>query len=792
MDDGLLEELSWDPLDDLQREEPSDDTDEDEADDILGELRPQQQLNASTDPVSQGSKVPSSAGKSLLGNRASAGTLSTGTFVSAKTSQSAINLGRSDVSSFGTSHFSSSPLVEAMSREMAVRKPRKTRDAPRGAMSLGSSSDYMKTLEEKGLLPSINSELNWSGREPGHGQHVEFEPYEDIPLETIGTIFCSASAKIERVQCRRIHLARKSMVCYQKLKLSEAMNEVEHLHKLRHAHIVQLVGSYVQGKTFAVLLYPVADMDLKDFLKSIEKVIVPKRPMEYSDFMAVASLGQSFGCLATALAFVHDRTTKHLDIKPRNVLVKYSRESVFGYHVYLADFGISRSFASLDQSQTASRVGRTAKYCAPEIYADEPHGRAADVFSLGCVFLEMLTILCRISLEDLDEITMEEPPMLTFHGNLSAVFRWIEKLRNMRPVFVAPSEDSLRHEVFSRYPIDDADYASQRSMSGRHTRLCILVRVMLDEDPAARITANELVKLLDKSECCDKGREVFRRDILRGKVDSSAELNRLLAPNSSISGTAIETILQLVVETGEIPLAKSLLRFVSANNTSISTSKTQELLRIALINEDSNLLKILTSWLMDEMSLPRLLANNMTILDRSKLLMLFQDFPELRRHTQGMGLLLEKAVSAQDLEITQVLLSYGFGVKCSSSYGITLLKYAVLTGDHQMVLAITKSITPVKSCCLCITIAAGFTDISRALSKAGTDLLVPDTCSAVQHDLRSFRLQTVRKEWPDHWQAALTSAVKARTIDWVKANLRYIPSNSNCNLAVLHFMMLQL
>lgn len=35
----------------------------------------------------------------------------------------------------------------------------------------------------------------------------------------------------------------------------------------------------------------------------------------------------------------------------------------------------------------------TRRYAAPEVLANEPRNRSADVFSLGCVYLEMLAAL---------------------------------------------------------------------------------------------------------------------------------------------------------------------------------------------------------------------------------------------------------------------------------------------------------------------------------------------------------------------------------------------------------------
>lgn len=49
--------------------------------------------------------------------------------------------------------------------------------------------------------------------------------------------------------------------------MNDALTEVEHLQRLRHFHIVQLVGSYLQGRNFAILLYPVAACHLGTFLE---------------------------------------------------------------------------------------------------------------------------------------------------------------------------------------------------------------------------------------------------------------------------------------------------------------------------------------------------------------------------------------------------------------------------------------------------------------------------------------------------------------------------------------------
>jgi hypothetical protein len=52
----------------------------------------------------------------------------------------------------------------------------------------------------------------------------------------------------------------KSMIWGFYLKLEDALNEVKNLQRLRHAHIVRLVGSYTQERNFSLHIIRPPDM----------------------------------------------------------------------------------------------------------------------------------------------------------------------------------------------------------------------------------------------------------------------------------------------------------------------------------------------------------------------------------------------------------------------------------------------------------------------------------------------------------------------------------------------------
>ena len=131
-------------------------------------------------------------------------------------------------------------------------------------------------------------------------------------------------------------------------------NELKVLKSLSHKHLVKLVGSYSDPHYVGFIMTPVADCNLQEYL--------------IREFTAVADVRERqicirrfFGCLSTAVAFLHENTTRHRDIKPGNILIKDK-------NVFLADFGASHNWGEDDRSVTSGTVDvLTWRYCAPEV-----------------------------------------------------------------------------------------------------------------------------------------------------------------------------------------------------------------------------------------------------------------------------------------------------------------------------------------------------------------------------------------------------------------------------------------
>ncbi|KAI3320905.1 kinase-like domain-containing protein [Xylariaceae sp. AK1471] len=159
------------------------------------------------------------------------------------------------------------------------------------------------------------------------------------------------------------------------------IGEIRALRKIRHDHFIRLVTSYTTREHIGIIMSPVADCDLGIFLQHFISNNDPHPPHEKEN-----ALAGFFGCLATALMCLHFKyRIRHKDIKPQNILVR-------GNNVLLTDFGIALDWSERDGETTETEIRRDPVYCPPEFYSGK-RGTKSDIWSLGCVFLEMFCVL---------------------------------------------------------------------------------------------------------------------------------------------------------------------------------------------------------------------------------------------------------------------------------------------------------------------------------------------------------------------------------------------------------------
>ncbi|TKA76729.1 hypothetical protein B0A49_01174 [Cryomyces minteri] len=142
----------------------------------------------------------------------------------------------------------------------------------------------------------------------------------------------------------------------------------------------------------AISLGPAADYNLEELMGMCED--------RHAAGPEKTSLLGFPSCLLSTIVFIHDQRVRHNDVKPKNILVRSTGNPTEPYRVYIADFGIARSYKSHEDMETDGAIAFTRSYCAPEVAEQRKRARKADIFSLGCVFSEMVTVLANKTVEE--------------------------------------------------------------------------------------------------------------------------------------------------------------------------------------------------------------------------------------------------------------------------------------------------------------------------------------------------------------------------------------------------------
>jgi serine/threonine protein kinase len=225
------------------------------------------------------------------------------------------------------------------------------------------------------------------------GDDLELNECE-VPYEYIKNLGHGGFGVVDEVRdvINEKHFAKK-MMRSDNGSLEEAKNmfkqEVEVIRELQsHPHVINVHATYICGRELNIVLEPVADGG------DLARVLSGFRDGNEDEKKAIrVILRRAYGCLAKCLEFIHSdkhinstakEIIRHKDIKPKNILVHE------GY-VLLTDFGISKR--CIDGITTTNDNGPHSQiYSAPEV-TEDTRNRKADVFSLGCVFLEIFLAL---------------------------------------------------------------------------------------------------------------------------------------------------------------------------------------------------------------------------------------------------------------------------------------------------------------------------------------------------------------------------------------------------------------
>lgn len=339
----------------------------------------------------------------------------------------------------------------------------------------------------------VNEQYRVVRRDWGKGDHITGLPKEEpLPLRLDAQLGWGSFGNVHRYEdmdTSEEYAVKESKESKTK---KHMLREIEALKLVQHRHVVRYEKSYERGHKIGIVLSPVATANLKELLyehyQTMREAPQHQNP-EFEELHPV--ILTTFGCLTSGLLHMHEKTEmRHRDIRIDNILYLAARTGEAGHARFLwADFGLAYYFGDKDGSKTHTPAKETysARYRAPELLMrnrsaedlsqvldrkqnlkishsegdrsvtsetytlslqeDKEHGRSADVFSCGCVFLEIVSVLAGTGIPN-------------FRNNLEFVFADnIERLQQWAATLPLPDglEKPLRQvlTIASRMIMED-------------------------------------------------------------------------------------------------------------------------------------------------------------------------------------------------------------------------------------------------------------------------------------------------------------------------------------------------
>ena len=374
--------------------------------------------------------------------------------------------------------------------------------------------DYLFSVPGRSIIPIIMSNDEFRGRSAAGTVTTAYIPESSLKTRDDhrrylgdwnnaerGIDYRGPSSQLHRVACKRIYHQRVSS---QKMGKQELVNlNLLSKRHMSHLNIAQSIAALsVEEPQQTVILFELPICDLQAF---IQKQYAPG-----CIFSSPVPLVEQMYWIGDALLFLHESLGRylyndnnrnafcHLDIKPENILV-YKSEDIprdkWNVGTWkLTDFGIAGE-KELKQTSKRGHIIWTltgsfklgGRFCAPEHFHEMEIGRAADVWSLGCVLF--LVTMMGWDPENLNKMYGEDGLMGRSTNDDSGA-------SNDR--FYRKSQDSDEHLLGRLNPHVSVwlDEIEQECSGEPEKPLFGLIKTMLIVDPDKRIETNDfLLKL---------------------------------------------------------------------------------------------------------------------------------------------------------------------------------------------------------------------------------------------------------------------------------------------------------
>ena len=286
-------------------------------------------------------------------------------------------------------------------------------------LQIGDTCSRVKNLETESYWARLASERDQAKKTLGQLLELEFDPFSEEEWKGKGKVVPKKDMYRDRKMSflgkgafmtthrkrakRSATLSTPSQVCRYAVKIAsrndlhdqgisdeDVQREARILQMMRHKNVIQYHGLEEDEEEIGLILEFAEGGSVADLTRTRGQASALNSPgVQTSEVIEMMIQ------IARAMEYIHGQGIVHRDIKADNILISQAYGSgplcVQPNTIKVADFGVAAVLATSAGPKLKSQVG-TGAYFAPERGEGKNYGTKADMWAVGCVLIELVTM----------------------------------------------------------------------------------------------------------------------------------------------------------------------------------------------------------------------------------------------------------------------------------------------------------------------------------------------------------------------------------------------------------------
>ena len=211
---------------------------------------------------------------------------------------------------------------------------------------------------------------------------------KQIGKGSFGTVYLCQNLKLKELcVIKRINLSKLD-----DKEKEETINESKILQKLDHQNIIKFYDVFIEKKSEITLNLVTEYADGGDLSEKIKN-------QKKNNYFPENEILDYFIQICFALKHIHDKKIIHRDLKSQNIFL--TKKGI----VKLGDFGVAKNLQNTWKK--ASTIIGTPYYLSPEIVMSKPYSFKSDIWSLGVLLYEMMSLKMPFDAVSLPMLTLK-------------------------------------------------------------------------------------------------------------------------------------------------------------------------------------------------------------------------------------------------------------------------------------------------------------------------------------------------------------------------------------------------